>query len=915
MNFENYDDMYKGDSPLGSESRKLSGSFTNGLKQVGRKGMTYGKKAGSKLAEKSKRAAKEILKKLVEIIGPKGVLIIICCLLLVLFVLGACYSCSYYMMGNENGENGNYVSDNNTKIISDDGDEITNIKGDKKLSAANSTCISYYSLLSREKSCWQKIKDDSGKVSLVQYGDDRAVSDAFGNDENYFINPNLLYAMNRYLYSNDYVYPEAFLKPVAYTINKKGEYKLQSLTDKNGHVQVKSAVYDSNGNKADIERKSVSDYGIGSVLVYDEKSKKTKLKGKYIKQDYYDSSTGKVEQKVIDESFEILLKEEKDNVIKTAVTFAGVINYTYTDDSTLVTQAENGESSNPNDNVTKILYDTVEVSRYYCKNGSVVKKFSTKKEMEDYVKTNSGYTIAKDDKGKYKQITDTYKLYKYRDSISGIYLDFVKKKDSKITDQNTDYLYDYLQNFETYKPVMDRTNNYFRNVSYSASFGELSAASSSDDEVSLGSGNNDFEMLYNGSKKKVIEEVWSGLINYGLTPEQSAAILGNITQESGFRTDAVDDLGAYGLCQFMGNRKTKLFTFAKSVNKENQPSVRSQTQYIAMETLGGGKWADNAWQGHDDDRQTFESSMDIDELTRAFCNGYERPDEALANMPKRQRCARSAYNILRKLNVKADNKIIVKDGVSSGGSTENISSGKLSSLTNAEQEEFNTFYHQVDDIYNGKFVLDDYYGGLTRDKAEMVIKTANSFINGTTILKESLNIDNQMWSETYLTDLSQKDISFTTKKNEGTTTRKADVFVAYKGEYVLPVLHPVVTDDYGPRVAPTAGASTNHMGVDFAASYGDPIRAAKDGTVIVAEFGNSGGFYVIIDHGKDKNGDTIWTMYLHNSRLCVKVGDKVVQGQKIAEAGSTGVSTGVHCHLSVFKNGSYDDPHKYFTIP
>lgn len=61
------------------------------------------------------------------------------------------------------------------------------------------------------------------------------------------------------------------------------------------------------------------------------------------------------------------MKEEKDNVIKTAVTFAGVINYTYTDDSTLVTQAENGESSNPNDNVTKILYDTVEVSGIIAK--------------------------------------------------------------------------------------------------------------------------------------------------------------------------------------------------------------------------------------------------------------------------------------------------------------------------------------------------------------------------------------------------------------------------------------------------------------------------------------------------------------------------------------------------------------------
>ena len=69
---------------------------------------------------------------------------------------------------------------------------------------------------------------------------------------------------------------------------------------------------------------------------------------------------------------------------------------------------------------------------------------------------------------------------------------------------------------------------------------------------------------------------------------------------------------------------------------------------------------------------------------------------------------------------------------------------------------------------------------------------------------------------------------------------------------------------------------------------------------------------MIIDHGKDSSGNTIWTMYCHNSRLCVKVGDKVKQGQKIAEAGSTGVSTGVHCHLSVFKNGEYDNPHKYF---
>ncbi len=125
------------------------------------------------------------------------------------------------------------------------------------------------------------------------------------------------------------------------------------------------------------------------------------------------------------------------------------------------------------------------------------------------------------------------------------------------------------------------------------------------------------------------------------------------------------------------------------------------------------------------------------------------------------------------------------------------------------------------------------------------------------------------------------------------------------GRFIWPVSGPI-TDYFGPRESPTAGASTNHMGIDIGCSYGTPVAAADSGVVTVAEWGESGGNYVMIDHG---NGFV--TMYLHNSSLAVSVGDVVSQGQTIAYAGSTGYSTGVHCHFSVFLNGSYVNPLDY----
>lgn len=146
-------------------------------------------------------------------------------------------------------------------------------------------------------------------------------------------------------------------------------------------------------------------------------------------------------------------------------------------------------------------------------------------------------------------------------------------------------------------------------------------------------------------------------------------------------------------------------------------------------------------------------------------------------------------------------------------------------------------------------------------------------------------------------DNSGSDSDNSGSNNGGSTTGS--------GQFIWPVSGPI-TDYFGPRESPTAGASSNHMGIDIGCSYGVPIAAADAGVVTVAEWGESGGNYVMIDHG---NGFV--TMYLHNSSLAVSVGDVVSQGQTIAYAGSTGYSTGTHCHFSVFLNGAYVNPLDY----
>ena len=115
-----------------------------------------------------------------------------------------------------------------------------------------------------------------------------------------------------------------------------------------------------------------------------------------------------------------------------------------------------------------------------------------------------------------------------------------------------------------------------------------------------------------------------------------------------------------------------------------------------------------------------------------------------------------------------------------------------------------------------------------------------------------------------------------------------------------------VTSDYGTRVSPMSGASSNHKGIDIGASAGADIIAAADGTVTAASYSSAAGNYVMIDHGGG-----LYTVYMHASSLLVSPGQTASAGDVIAKVGSTGISTGSHLHFGVSLNGSYVSPWSY----
>ena len=157
-------------------------------------------------------------------------------------------------------------------------------------------------------------------------------------------------------------------------------------------------------------------------------------------------------------------------------------------------------------------------------------------------------------------------------------------------------------------------------------------------------------------------------------------------------------------------------------------------------------------------------------------------------------------------------------------------------------------------------------------------------------------------TETIMEDNNLEDSS-KLKIDQKLVLRGAKPEFSYQDRLDQKFMYPIntrITSYYGPRWGRV------HEGLDFAAPMGSPIRAVSSGRVVYSGWATGYGYVVIIEHQKG-----LRTLYAHNSKLLVSVGESVGRGEVISRSGNTGNSTGPHLHFEVQVNGRPENPLNY----
>ena len=150
-------------------------------------------------------------------------------------------------------------------------------------------------------------------------------------------------------------------------------------------------------------------------------------------------------------------------------------------------------------------------------------------------------------------------------------------------------------------------------------------------------------------------------------------------------------------------------------------------------------------------------------------------------------------------------------------------------------------------------------------------------------------------------------------RNDLMTAIESRLFEQKIKKLMIPTQAPVpeasTGSGFGWRIDPFTGMSAMHEGLDFPAPVGTPVLSAAGGVVVTQETHPNYGFYIEVDHGNE-----VLTRYAHLSRSVVKKGDLIKRGQKLAEVGSSGRSTGPHLHFEVLVRGVAQNPQKLLAM-
>ena len=170
-------------------------------------------------------------------------------------------------------------------------------------------------------------------------------------------------------------------------------------------------------------------------------------------------------------------------------------------------------------------------------------------------------------------------------------------------------------------------------------------------------------------------------------------------------------------------------------------------------------------------------------------------------------------------------------------------------------------------------------------------------------------------------DLTMQELQATLEQIEQTTGRRNDIMTVIESrlfeqkikKLMIPTQMPVpevsTGSGFGWRIDPFTGMSALHQGLDFPAPVGTTVLSAAGGVVVTQEVQPHYGLVIEVDHGNE-----VLTRYAHLSRAFVKKGDLIKRGQKMAEVGNTGRSTGPHLHFEVLVRGVAQDPQKFLAL-
>lgn len=194
----------------------------------------------------------------------------------------------------------------------------------------------------------------------------------------------------------------------------------------------------------------------------------------------------------------------------------------------------------------------------------------------------------------------------------------------------------------------------------------------------------------------------------------------------------------------------------------------------------------------------------------------------------------------------------------------------------------------------------------TNEQAEQIVNELKKEVKESTeiIIEKIFAKDKSLLCDDETFSTIKKDVI---RNNYKVSSRGGGIRVnSANSKYIWPTTTRSISSGFGARIAPTSKSSNYHSGIDIAVSMNSNIYAVDSGKIILAGWNGGYGYQVKIQHSNN-----IVTTYAHCSKVLVKKGQTVSQGDIIARSGSTGNSTGPHLHFEYIVNGNFKNPLNY----